>query len=191
MIDRTALSRVAWLLLLGTLVVVVDFRVEGFDLVHDIAGAVLVIAGVIGLRQAVPQLARFHLSLLVLAGIALLAAIAQQIDPDNPAALALGWPNVIGAWLTARLLAEAFDGEHDDIMAAQWSASERLLLWLGIVPIVGLAIVGWLIESAEDTLALVTLVLALLPLLHLLVSLYRTTMLSPSSDDQAGPLAGA
>jgi hypothetical protein len=130
----------------------------------------------------VPEPAVLHPPLLVLAAVALLAAIAEQIDRESVVATVLAWSNVIGVWLTARLLAEAFAAEDDDIYAAQWSASERLLLWLGILPIVGLTVAGWLIDSPETSLdptAILTLALTFLPLLHLLVSLYRTGLLAP------------
>ena len=63
--------------------------------------------------------------------------------------------------------------------------SERLLLWLGIVPLIGLSILGWFFGPAEGELgvfAILTIVVGALPLLHLLVSLYRTSLLTPVSD---------
>ncbi len=176
------------MLLFGTLVIVIDLRIDGFDLINDMIGAVLVIIAVAGFPKSVPEPVRIHLPLLGLASIALIAAVAQQIDPESVVTSALGWSYAVGAWLTARMLATAFGDENDDIMAAQWSASERLLLWLGIVPIVGLSIVGWLIEPTGTgiaPIAVATLVLTFLPLLHLLVSLYRTTLLSPLLGDDA------
>lgn len=188
MIDRRALAKAARLLLFGTLIIVIDLRIEGIDLINDLAGAGLVIIGVAGLPRAVPQPIGLHRPLLVLAGVGLAAAIAEQFDPESVLSSLLAWSNVIGAWLTARFLAEAFAAEGNDIFAAQWSASERLLLWLGIVPIIGLSIVGRLIDAGgtgPGPLAIVTFVLAVLPLLHLLVSLYRTSQ--PSIELTDGP----
>ncbi len=181
-IDRPALSTVARLLLFATLIIVIDLEVQGIDLINDVIGAVMVIAGMVRLRKAAPEPSRYHPPLLVLAGVALVAAVAEQIDPENIVASALAWSGVIGAWLTARLLAEVFAAEDDDTFAAQWSASERLLLWLGVIPIIGLSIAGWFIGSVDagiDPISVVLVVLGLLPLLHLLVSLYRTSLLAP------------
>jgi hypothetical protein len=183
MINRPALAGVARLLLFATLIIVIDIRIDSFDLINDLVGAVLVIVAVNRLRTAVPEPARLHGPLYALAVVAFAAAIAEQIDPEGVVAAALGWSNVFGAWLTARLLAGAFAVEDDDILAAQWSASERLILWLGIVPIVGLSIVGWLLGPADADLGamgIVIILLAALPLFHLLVSLYRTSLWSPS-----------
>ncbi len=185
MIDRPALARIARLLLFATLMLVIDLRIEGFDLINDVIGAVLVIVGIIRLPEAIPEPVRFHKALLILAVVTLAAAIAEQFDAGSVATAALGWSNVVGAWLTARLLAEAFAADADDIFFAQWSASERLLLWMGIAPIVGLSILGWFIEPVEGelgALAVVTIVVAAVPLLHLLVSLYRTSLLAPARD---------
>jgi hypothetical protein len=183
MINRPALAGVARLLLFATLIIVIDIRIGSFDLLNDLVGAVLVIIAVTRLRTAVPEPAQLHRPLYALAVIAFAAAIAEQIDPGGFVAVVLGWSNVFGAWLTARLLAAAFAAEDHDMLTAQWSASERLILWLGIVPIVGLSIIGWLVGPAETDLGaigIVIIVLAAVPLLHLLVSFYRTSLLSPS-----------
>jgi len=187
MIDRPALARIARLLLLATLIIVIDLRFEGFDVINDVVGAVLVIVGIVRLPAAIPPPVRFHNALLALAAVALAAAIAEQFDTGGVVAAVLGWSNVVGAWLTARLFAEVFAAEDDDIFTAQWSASERLLLWLGIAPITGLSILGWFFGPAEGDLgvfAIMTILVAALPLLHLLVSLYRTSLLAPVSDQQ-------
>lgn len=185
MIDRPALARIARLLLLATLIIVIDLRFEGFDVINDVVGAVLVIVGIVRLPGAIPPPVRSHNALLALAAVALAAAIAEQFDTGGVVAAVLGWSNVVGAWLTARLFAEVFAAEDDDVFTAQWSASERLLLWLGIAPIIGLSILGWFFGPAEGDLgvfAILTIVVAALPLLHLLVSLYRTSLLTPVSD---------
>lgn len=187
MIDRPALARIARLLLLATLIIVIDLRFEGFDVINDVVGAVLVIVGIVRLPAAIPPPVRYHNALLALAAVALAAAIAEQFDTGGVVAAVLGWSNVVGAWLTARLFAEVFAAEDDDVFAAQWSASERLLLWLGIVPLIGLSILGLFFGPAEGDLgvfAILTIVVAALPLLHLLVSLYRTSLLTPVSDQQ-------
>ncbi len=187
MIDRPALARIARLLLLATLIIVIDLRFEGFDVINDVVGAMLVIIGIVRLPAAIPPPIRFRNALLALAAVALAAAIAEQFDTGGVVAAVLGWSNVVGAWLTARLFAEVFAAEDDDIFTAQWSASERLLLWLGIAPIIGLSILGWFFGPAEGDLgvfAIMTILVAALPLLHLLVSLYRTSLLTPVSDQQ-------
>lgn len=186
MINRPALASVARLLLFATLIIVIDIRIGSFDLINDLVGAVLVIIAVSRLRTAAPEPAQLHRPLYALAVVAFLAAITDQIDPGGLVAAVLGWSNVFGAWLTARLLAGAFAAEDDDMLAAQWSASERLILWLGIVPIVGLSIIGRLLGPADgdlDPVGIVIILLAALPLLHLLVSLYRTSLLSPFTDE--------
>jgi hypothetical protein len=185
MIDRPALARIARLLLLATLIIVIDLRFEGFDVINDVVGAVLVIVGIVRLPGAIPQPVRYHNALLALAAVALAAAIAEQFDARGVVVVVLGWSNVVGAWLTARLFAAVFAAEGDDIFTAQWSASERLLLWLGIAPIIGLSILGWFLEPVEGelgVLAVVTILVAALPLFHLLVSLYRTGLLGSVRD---------
>jgi hypothetical protein len=145
---------------------------------------VLVLTAVTRLRTAVPEPARLHSPLYALAAVAFAAAIADQIDPSSFAGAILGWSNFVGAWLTARLLAAALAAEGDDLMAAQWSASERLVIWLGIVPLVSLSIVGWMLSPGSADLGGIgsmIIVLAALPLLHLLVSLYRTAVPASSS----------
>lgn len=69
-------------------------------------------------------------------------------------------------------------------MAAQWSASERLILWLGIIPLVSLSIIGRMLSPGSADLGgigIMIIVLAALPLLHLLISLYRTSVPASSS----------
>lgn len=184
MMDRPALAHAARMLLLATLIIVIDIRIGSFDLINDLVGAVLVLIAITRLRIAVPEPARLHSPLYVLAVVGIGAAIAEQIDPGSIVGAILGWSNAFGAWLTARLLAAAFAARGDDLLAAQWSASERLILWLGIIPLVSLSTIGWMLSPGSADLGgigIMIIVLAALPLLHLLISLYGTSVPASSS----------
>lgn len=108
MMDRPALAHAARMLLFATLIIVIDIRIGSFDLINELVGAVLVLIAITRLRTAVPEPARLHSPLYALAVVAIGGAIAEQIDPGSIVGAILGWSNVFGAWLTARLLAAAF-----------------------------------------------------------------------------------
>ncbi len=52
MAGRLALRQAAWLVFAGSLVVLLDFEINGFDLINDVIGAGLVVAGIVKLSGA-------------------------------------------------------------------------------------------------------------------------------------------
>lgn len=114
----TRLAGAAWLLLAGTLVLVVDVAVEGvalpggsLNLVNDVAGAVLVLMG--AQRVATAARAAAPLAGQVLIGLAvlnLLAALAGELGADKPVQVAAAWVQLGGVTALAWILQHASNG---------------------------------------------------------------------------------
>ncbi len=173
--SRAALSRVASLLLIGTIIIVVDVRVPSVDIVPDAAGGVLVLVAVMRLRSVVRGADRELTWLLVLAIISLAVSVLETFGEltDLAAIVAISQPlgALVLAGLVRRLLAES-----EPVLAATWRTTEQLILWLGIVPLAVSVLIGSAAGDVqvETPLAIIFVIILAAPLVALLVALWRT-----------------
>jgi hypothetical protein len=185
--SRGELAGLARLLLIATLIIVVDVRVPIFDIVPDAVGGALVLYAMLRLRSVVRGADRTLQILVVLAVIAAAAAVLETLAPLSGPLGLLPLSQPIGAYVLAGLLGRVL-AEREPELAGRWRMTERLILWLGVV----VATAGVLITLAavniqiETPFALVLVVILAVPLVALLVALWRTGV-SPLPEDQPIP----
>lgn len=170
-------SACRWILT-GTLVIVLDVSIDGFDLVNDTLGALVVVGGILLLIGVVdaPGNRRRTRWLVVVAGAGVLCSLTDQLGLTAFA----GWTQVVGAALLATVLATVLAAEsgHEgwSEAARRWQLNRRLVVWLWLIPAALLEVlvrVG-LDGSYESPLALPLVIVALAPLVHLIVTLLHT-----------------
>lgn len=176
--SRARIAGAARLLLAGTLVIVIDVRIDQFDVIADAVGGVLVLVGILRVQSSVRGAEAVTTLMLVLALIGLVASIIETVSVNNILALILATAQPIGTVLLADVLAKALAAD-EPALSATWRMTYRLVLWLGVVPLlllnaIGLASGGLRIETP---LVLALLVIMAVPLVYLLVALSRTTRL--------------
>lgn len=189
--------RAAGQLFVGTLVIVIDFRINGFDLINDVIGILLVVSG-LTLLASLPRsraTERFDLARNLAIFSAIVTVLEQFVDLSAGSDL---WPvslvgNLIGL-VGVLLMADGFRRLATDHqvppLIETWELSFRLLLFGAFVPLVLLDLAGlvvWLANGGrqvnfETPLAIIAVLLALVPLVHLLMSLHRTQALAGAFD---------
>lgn len=173
----TALKRSAKLVFAGSLVLVLDFQINGFDLINDAVGVGLVVAGLWRLQAT--DVAPRWTPLALVAGIVwfLMVAVTQVVTILG----SLSWIAAMSALATTALGALVFrDACHHLTLhraASSWSTSLRLavsiwggLLFLGLV---AMAATGGEFYY-EGRWAILIVVLGFVPAVHLMISLGRT-----------------
>jgi len=176
--SRTGLARAAGILLAGTLVIVFDVRIDQFDIIADAVGGVLVVIGILRVRSSVRGAEAVTTLMMVLAAIGLVASIIETVSVNNLLAGILGTAQPIGVVLLADLLARSLTaGDH--ALSDTWRMTYHLVLWLGVVPMLVLNAIALVSGPMriETPLVLVLLVIMAVPLIYLLVALWRTTRL--------------
>ena len=181
------------LLFWATLIIIVDVRVPSLDIVADAVGGLLVviaairihgaIAGADALRPALVGLALLALPVtfvetVALVGLALLAlpvTFVETVAPLNGPLAILGFAQLIGTMVLARLLADALM-RSEPALATRWHSCFRLLLWLALVPFVAAFMVGLAAPGAsiQSPVVVLLVVVVALPLVSTLVALWRT-----------------
>lgn len=173
----TALERSAKLVFAGSLVVVLDFEINRFDLINDAAGVGLVVAG-LGRLHTTDVAARWTPLAIAAAGVwFLMTAVMQVVTIPGP----LSWLVAISAVAATLYGALAFRDACRhlalDRAVSSWSTSLRLassiwggLLFLGLI---AMAAAGGEFHY-EGPWAILVVVLGFMPAVHLMISLGRT-----------------
>lgn len=171
------LARSATLVFAGALVVLLAFEINGFDLINDVIGAGLVLAGLWGLQTA--GLAARWSSLAVASGaVFLVVTVLTEVG-------AMPWPLLWLGGLTGLATAilggltfrDACDRQGLFRVVSSWSTSLRLVVWIWG----GLAVLGLFLWGAaggafhyEGPAAIPVVILVFVPAVHMLISLWRT-----------------
>jgi hypothetical protein len=189
---RNALDKVFW----GTLICLVDFNISQtangsgirFDVISDVVGAALIAWGVGQLRPLVAESA--YAGIMSFCQIVAVGAVLEALVKH----LVIDWP------LPARLVSMAFSlaclvAIYRFCFAMQlfcrwlglfeieqsWRTSQTLFLWLNLIPALLMQAVGLfgMVNSQAmhfniGPLAILLVVAALIPVIHILVSIRRT-----------------
>jgi hypothetical protein len=187
-----ALGRIFW----GVLICVLDFNLstttnrEGFkfDVISDVIGAILIVRGLGQLQPLVfdRQYAGILSFCYIVAMVEVLEAIVDHfiIQWPLPLGIAYGIWSLVSLYAVFRFCgsmrifcfsATLFETE------ATWITSERFILWLVLIPAIGMQIVGLMATGAGPRglaslgpLVIAVAVAALVALIHLLLSIART-----------------
>lgn len=184
--DPARVVRGLWLIFWGTLVIVLDFSINGFDLLNDVIGYVLVLIGVLRLagQDGGPGYAGRMKFVTPMAILALVLSVLRQLPLP---------PEVFGmvAWLSLPILVGTivfFDAirqmsGHRGLMRSRASWSVTLLLFLAVyvAPLALFwAVIGLMLLlrrsfflNLPPVLIIPTLIAALVPIVHLFISIRR------------------
>lgn len=173
--SRSGPANAAGLLAAGTLVIVIDVRIEQFDLIADAVGGVLIVIANLRVQASIRGAEGTTMLLVVVALIGLVPSIIETVAGNNPIAATLGIVQPFGALVIANLLARAL-ATSEPALSEAWRLTRTLVLWLGIVPLVVFQAIGFASGGVqiETPLAIPLLVILVIPLIYLLVSLSRT-----------------
>lgn len=185
MANRLALRESAWLVFAGSLVVFLHFEINGFDLINDVIGAGLVVAGIVKLPSAGLG-RRFATPALVASVVWFLLTVPMQVVTLH---VLLNWVASLAGLGTAIFGALAFRDSCRELgldgAASSWSTSLLLVSWIWG----GLVLLGAVFAVAnggeffyEGPWVIAIVVLAFVPGGHLLMSLNRTA----SAADKGG-----
>lgn len=144
--DLARLHAATGLLLAGLAVVVVDVRIDGFDVINDVVGAVLLLLGAARLVDVVPAGRRTGLSL---AAPLVPAVLLGEIGGIGPLALLVDLA-VMAFWLVvARAMTLLEWPPATEHLAARWHTHLRLT---GTIEGVALAVsaVRWVLAGRVD-----------------------------------------
>lgn len=193
----SVVRRAAGQLFVGTLVIVIDLRINRFDLINDVIGILLVVSGLTLLAGLPPSRAteRFDLARNLAIFSAVLTVLEQFVDLDAgsdvwPVNLVASLIGLVGVLLMADGFRRLATDHQVPPLIETWELSFRLLLFGAFVPVVLLDLAGivvWLANDGrrvnfETPLAFIAVLLALVPLVHLLMSLHRTQTLAATFD---------
>lgn len=180
-----ALRQSAWLVFAGSLVVFLDFEINGFDLISDVIGAGLVVAGIVKLSSAGLG-RRFATPALVASVVWFLLTVPMQVVTlpglFNWVAGLAGLGTAVFGLLAFR---DACRELGLDGAASSWSTSLLLVSWIwGGFALLGavFAVVNGGEFFYEGPWVIPFVVLAFVPGVHLLMSLKRTA----SAADRGG-----
>jgi hypothetical protein len=174
-ISRSTLASAAGLLLAGTLIILVDIRIDQFDILADAVGAALVLIAVLRIRSSIRGADATHDLLVVLALVGLAAGVIDTVSVNTLIGNLLATAQIIGAMVLANLLARAFASTEREL-SATWGLTCRLILWLGVVPVLIVGAISLFNRGVHIETALVIPLLLVLavPLIYLLMALSRT-----------------
>lgn len=191
---RSALREAARMVFFGTLIVVLDFEINGFDLINDVVGAGLVVAGVVKVSNAGLG-GRFALPAVLVSAVWFVTTIVETFVL-LPALLAgaAGLILLAAAILDLLLFRHACRQLALDEAASSWSTSLALATWIwgGLTLLgIGLALLHGGAFSYEGPVAIPVVIAAFAPVVHILVTLRRTVAAtdapSPTDLDEAAP----
>jgi hypothetical protein len=180
---QTLVARGAALVLAGLIVQLIDIRIDGVDVVHDVAGALLVVLGLIVLwrPRVTPSLDRRFAWCLVVAGVSGAGTIlfeAGELTPRTEAFFVL--VSVLGLYLLTVAMVELTAVAGLSTSADSWRRSRWLvsrILGVKIVLDLLVFVAGEPPPSWDPLLLLLLLfvfVAVIVPVAHVLVSLVRT-----------------
>jgi len=189
---RSALDKIFW----GTLVCVIDFhftQTSGsggfrFDVISDVVGAAMIAWGLGQLLPLIPvsAYAKIMSFCQLIAAVAVLEALAGHIVMDWPPpvrllSMAFSLICLLAVYRfcdAMRLFCSSLALTH---VEQSWRLSQQLFLWLNAVPAVILHAASLLVMFSREKvhlnigpLAIAIVIAAMVPLVHILVSIRRT-----------------
>ena len=195
---RDIVGRGAGQLFWGTLLIVLDFRLENFDLINDVIGACFVVSGLsllvkLPVPAAVERFRPAHT--LAIASLVLATCLEALVLADEELALPVGILHGIVSMVGVLLLIDGFRrlaaARAHTGLAETWGLTWILMVALGIFPlglIAGVGLTAWSAGEREAMnygapLVIFPVLLTFVPLIHLLVSLSRTRRMAADLDE--------